>query len=84
MLDSGDLVDVLERDLSADLVAGIHCTAYAALSRFNIGGIQQQVGGGRSAEVEGERPVRTDGDTCWDRNTRVNMGGTGVEFLETS
>lgn len=54
MLDLCDLVDVLERDLAAGIVTGVHGAAEAVLPGLDIGSVQQQVGGGRSAEIESE------------------------------
>lgn len=82
MLDLGDFVDVLERDLAADLVAGVHGTAQTVLPRFHVGGIEEEVGGGRGAEIEGEGPVGADGDACRNGDTGVDMSSAGVEFLQ--
>lgn len=54
MLDLRDLVDMLEGDCTTDLVPRVHRPAQAILSRLDIGGVQEEIGGGWSAEVEGE------------------------------
>lgn len=81
MLDLGDFIDVLERNLAADLVAGVHGTAQAVLARLDIGSVQQKVGGSRRAQVEEKRAIGADGDARGDGDTDVDVGSTGVEFL---
>lgn len=81
MLDLGNLIDMLERDLSTGLVTGVHGAANAVFPGLNIGGVQQEVGGGRSTEVEGEGSVRTDSDTGRNRNPGVNVSSTSIELL---
>lgn len=82
MLDLGDFVDVLERDLATDLVAGVHRTAQAILPGLDIGGIQQQVGGGRGPEIEGKRAIGAHGDARRNRNTGIDVCGASIELLE--
>lgn len=54
MLDLGDLVDMLEGDCTTGFVTRVHRTAQAILSRLDVGRVQEEIGGGGSAEVEGE------------------------------
>jgi hypothetical protein len=72
---------MLEGDLAADLVAGVHGAAHAVLPRLDIGSVEQEVGGGRSAEVEGEGSVGADCDTRGNGDTGVDVSSAGVEFL---
>lgn len=72
---------MLEGDLAADLVAGVHGAAHAILPGLDIGGVEQEVGGGRGAEVEGEGSVGADCDTRWNGDTGVDVSSAGVEFL---
>lgn len=81
MLDLGNFVDVLERDLTADLVAGFHGSAQTVLTRLDIGRVQEEVGGCRRAEVEEEGAVGTDGDARGNGDTDVDVGSAGIEFL---
>lgn len=81
MLDLGDFVDVLQRNGAADFVARIHGTAQATLSRFDVGGIQQEIGGGRRTDVEEEGSVRANGDACRDGDTGVDVRCASIEFL---
>lgn len=81
MLDAGNFVYVLQRDLAHGLVAGVHSTTDAVLSRFHIGSLQQQPGSTGGTEVEGKRAIGADGDTRRNRDAGVDVGGTSVEFL---
>lgn len=81
MLELGDLVNVLEGDLATNVVARVHGTTQSVLPGFDIGRIEQEVGGSRGAEFEGEGSVRTDGDTRGNGNTGVDVSCAGIEFL---
>jgi len=82
VLDLGNFIDVLERDLAADLMAGVHGTAQTVLPGLHVGSIKQEVGGGRGAEVEGEGPVGADGDARRNGDAGVDVSSAGVEFLD--
>lgn len=84
MLDLGDFVNVLQRDGAADLVARVHGPAQAALPGLDVGGVQQEIGGGRGADVEVEGSVRADGDARRDGDAGVDVGCAGIEFLASS
>jgi hypothetical protein len=75
---------MLEGDLATNLVAGVHGAAHAILPGLDIGGIEQEVGGGRGAEVEGEGSVGADCDTRGNGNAGVDVSSAGVEFLRES
>lgn len=81
MLDLGDLVDMLQRDLAAELMTGVLGSANAVLPGFDIGGVEKEVGNSRGAEVEGERSVGTDSDTGGNGDAGVNVSCAGIEFL---
>jgi hypothetical protein len=83
VLDLGNFIDVLERDLAADLVAGVHGTAETVLARLDIGSVQEEVGGCRRAQVEEKGAIGTDGDARGDRDTDVDVGSAGIEFLDS-
>lgn len=81
VLDLGDLVDVLQRDRAAGLMARVHGTAQAALSGLDVGRVQEEIGGGRSAEVEGKGSVGADSDARRNGNAGVDVCSASVEFL---
>lgn len=64
-------------------MAGIHRTAHPVLPRFDIGRVEQEVGGGRGAEVKVEGSVGSNSDARRDGDTGVNVSGTGIEFLDS-
>lgn len=72
---------MLEGDLATNVVTRVHRTTQAVLPGFDIGRVEQEVGGGRSAEFKGEGSVRADGDTRGDWDTGVDVSCAGVEFL---
>lgn len=84
MLDLGDLVDVLQRNLATDLMTGVLGTTHAVLPGFDIGGVEKEVGDSRGAEVEREGSIGTNGDTGGDRNTGVDVSSASIEFLVDS
>lgn len=81
MLDLGNFIDVLERDLAADLVTGVHGTAQTVLARLDVGSVQEEVGGRRRAQVEEKGAIGADGDARGDRDTDVDVSSAGIEFL---
>lgn len=81
MLDLGNFVDVLERDLAADLVAGVHGSPQTVLARLDVGSVQEEVGGSRRAEVEEKGAVGADGDARGNGDADVDVGSAGIEFL---
>lgn len=84
MLDLGNFVDVLEGNLAAALVAGTHRAAEAVLSGLDIGGVQQEVGGGRGAQIKSEGSVGTDGDARRNWDTDIDVSSACVIFLKQS
>jgi hypothetical protein len=64
-------------------VAGVHGTAETVLARLDIGSVQEEVGGCRRAQVEEKGAIGTDGDARGDRDTDVDVGSAGIEFLDS-
>jgi hypothetical protein len=81
VLELSDLVNMLEGDLATKFMARIHRTTQSVLPGFDIGRVEQEIGGGRGAEFKGEGSVRADGDTRGDRDAGVDVSCAGVEFL---
>ena len=84
MLDLSDFVDVLERDFAACLVAGVHGAAQTVLPGLHVGGIEQEIRGGRGAKIEGEGPIGANGDARRNGDSGVDVGSAGVEFLSST
>jgi hypothetical protein len=82
VLDLGNLVDMLQRDLATGLVARTHRAAEAVLSGFDTGGVEQEVGGGWSAQIKGKGSVGADGDARGDGDADIDVRSTCVEFLK--
>lgn len=81
MLELGDLVNVLEGDRATNVVARVHGTTQPVLPGFDIGRVEQEVGGSWSAEFEGEGSVGADGDTRGDWDASGDVSCAGIEFL---
>jgi hypothetical protein len=81
VLDLGDLINVLEGDLATHLMSRVHRTTQSVLPGFDIGGVEEEVGGGRGAEVKVEGSIGADGDTRGNGDTGVNVSCAGIEFL---
>lgn len=81
MLDLRDLVHMFQGHLANDLVAWVHGSANAILSRFHVRSLQQQPGRRGGAEIECERAIWANGDTRRNGYSSVDVCGPGVEFL---
>lgn len=84
VLDLGNLIDVLQGDRATALVAGTHGTTETVLSGFDKGGVEQEVGGSRSAQIKGKGSVGADGDARGDRDADIDVGSACIEFLKQS
>jgi hypothetical protein len=84
VLDLGNLVDVLQGDGATALVAGTHGATETVLSGFDKGGVEQEVGGSRSAQIKSKGSVGADGDARGDRYADIDVGSACIEFLKQS
>lgn len=73
---------MLQGDLATNFMARVHRTTQAILPRLDIGSVQEEVGGGWSADVESERSVRADGHARGHGYASVDVCSAGVELLQ--
>lgn len=62
-------------------MARFHSTAQAILPGFDIGGVEEEVGDRRGAEVKGEGAIGTNSNPGGDGDTGGDMSSASVEFL---
>lgn len=72
---------MLQGHFADDLVAWSHGSPDAVLARLHVRSLQEEICRRGGSNIESKGSVRTNGDSCGNGDSGVDVRGSGIELL---